>query len=416
MTDSDSNDSNSFPLKKQNLLRFDGNTARAKNFIGFVQIEKLQIEIYPKVFGKYDANDHTHFRLFLKHLFYWFSYCRKWKFPFSDLDLDVNDNWDIPELIINMIANTLYEVVSMNPFSTYEPEEASMSTPRGRINFNRYLQRGLSTGNQHILECDHEPFLFDNRLNRAIKYVARLLSNKTQFRETRDKLNELLFIFDEVEDCPCISSDLDMININRFFSSYDIVIDMCRLVLDQQLYNNTPYDKSHWCMLLPMEYVFEDFIAGFLERHFSNDWKVEYQKSELYLSSSPKAFAMQHDVLLTYKQSPGIRIIVDAKYKLRSRDYKLDKKKGVSQADLYQMTSYAYRRSCGQVLLLYPNIEESLNEPDTFEISSGFEPNQKIKVTAVEIPFWSIADFLQLKQKLTTQFEQILNSYKPTLS
>jgi 5-methylcytosine-specific restriction enzyme subunit McrC len=31
-----------------------------------------------------------------------------------------------------------------------------------------------------------------------------------------------------------------------------------------------------------MEYIFEDFVAGFLEQHFSKDWHVKYQKSDEY--------------------------------------------------------------------------------------------------------------------------------------
>ena len=48
-----------------------------------------------------------------------------------------------------------------------------------------------------------------------------------------------------------------------------------------------------------MEYIFEDFLAGFLENKFSKDWKIEYQKSDEYLSNIPRVFNMQHDMCLS---------------------------------------------------------------------------------------------------------------------
>ncbi|MBK6989184.1 MAG: hypothetical protein IPH33_13750 [Bacteroidetes bacterium] len=54
-------------------------------------------------------------------------------------------------------------------------------------------------------------------------------------------------------------------------------------------------------------------------------------------------------------------LIIDTKYKIRSNDDGL--KAGVSQSDLYQMVSYAIRRNCKNVLLLYPYMESSQNAP-----------------------------------------------------
>jgi len=138
-----------------------------------------------------------------------------------------------------------------------------------------------------------------------------------------------------------------------------------------------------------MEYIFEDFVAGFIEQKFSNQWKVEYQKSNEYLSNKPKAFNLQHDIFLTSKNAEKRKVIIDTKYKLRSSDFKNDIKKGVTQSDLYQMVSYAFKRGCTDIYLLYPNLTDELHEPDTFEIISGFNKNDKITVTAMEIPFWT---------------------------
>ncbi|WP_170852550.1 McrC family protein [Sphingobacterium wenxiniae] len=390
---------------RQGILRFDGNTARARNFIGFIQSEHESIEIYPKIFR--EANMEK--SMMLKHLFYWFDYCRKWKFPFTDVNLSNLQDIDLPELILNLIANQLYEVISTNPISLYQDMEEAMLKPKGSLNFTRYISNSMANGNFHVLECDHQPMEYDNRLNRTIKYVARLLLSKSRFPETRQKLEDIIFILDEVEDQVCRSSFLDHVPISPFYQEYQTTIGLCRMVLEQHVYNHHYEDSKHWSLLLPMEYVFEDFIAGFLERHFSADWEVKYQKSDMFLTDE-RVFQMQHDIFLVSKKDNSIKIIVDTKYKLRG-NFKDDKKKGIAQSDLYQMTSYAFRRGCCNVLLLYPNQSDEIKEDNGFHISSGLDDKHKIKVVAAEIPFWSRSGYQHIDSMLHTSLATLLANF-----
>src|SRR5690349_20104657 len=76
----------------QPFFSFDGNVIRAKNYIGFIQFEELHLEIYPKVF----KNSEIKPELMLRHLFFWFDYCRRWKLPFTKSNLDSFDNISLP--------------------------------------------------------------------------------------------------------------------------------------------------------------------------------------------------------------------------------------------------------------------------------------------------------------------------------
>jgi 5-methylcytosine-specific restriction enzyme subunit McrC len=397
----------------QGFLSFDGNCARAKNYIGFIQSDNFHVEIYPKVFIGQVA-DQNNTKLFLKHIFYWFDYCRKWKFPFTNTNLEAYDCNNLPELIINLIANQILTIITDNPLMLYEELQESLTVPRGRINFTRYTTNGLSNGNHHVLECDDEHQLYDNQLNRIIKYVTRQLKHKAKFSETHHKLDEILFILDEVSDEHCNSSSLTKVKLNRFFEEYNTVVNICRLILDQQIYSNNYYEQSHWSLLFPMEYVFEDFVAGFIQKELSDQWIVEYQKSDMYLTDQPnEAFKMKHDILLISKDNPELKVIVDAKYKLRFEEDQKDSKKGIAQSDMYQMTSYALRRACKYVLLLYPNKAESLKENVEYVITSGFDRNHAINIIAAEIPFWSISDFSGLASALRTVLLSALHHPHP---
>ena len=123
-------------------------------------------------------------------------------------------------------------------------------------------------------------------------------------------------------------------------------------------------------------------------------------------------FNMQHDIFLTLKENPTLKIIVDTKYKLRDSSFKSDLKKGIAQNDLYQMVSYAFKRGCTDILLVYPNLSDNINPPDKFEISSGFPLNEKINVTAIEIPFWSLTNFDNLNTEMEKVITENLNEIK----
>jgi 5-methylcytosine-specific restriction enzyme subunit McrC len=401
-------------LQFQPFLNFDGNKIKAKNYIGFIQTENDIVEIYPKVFR--NVNDLSINKgLILKHIFYWLNYCRKWRFPFHQITLDTEDINEFPELIINLIANQFLETVFNQPLSLYQPTEETLKCPKGAINFKRYIINGLSKGNHHYIDCDYEPFSYNNKVNRIIKYCSRLLISQTKFAENHRVLQDVLFVLDDVDDVPCNIYDAERVQINPFIEEYSMVLDSCKIILNQQLYSNQIYDLTQWCLLLPMEYVFEDFLAGFIEENFCDEWIVEYQKSNKYLAvneEGKKVFNLQHDIFLTSRDSSDLKIIMDTKYKMRDSDFKDDLKKGIEQSDLYQMVSYAYKTGCTNILLVYPNLGENISSSDEFEITSGFPAFEEIIVTAIEIPFWSITNFQKINTNLKNIIERNLRKIK----
>jgi len=296
----------------QPFISFDGNLAKANNYVGFINYEGLTIEIYPKVFQFMPALDKE---LMHNHLFFWFSYCKKIKFPFNQSFLENCNIESLPELIIYLISRQMHETISTQPFMAYEELEETLWFPKGRINFNRYTN-SLAHGKNHLIDCDHQPFIFDNSLNRIIKYCARLLKSQTKLYTNQQLLNEVLFILDEVEDTVQTINQLIHLNIPSLFVGYEEVVQSCRMILENQIYSYSQFEMKNWSLFFPMEFIFEDFISGFIQTNFNKEYFIEPQKSELYLHQSPKTFNLQHDILLTHKITKD-QIIIDTKYKPR---------------------------------------------------------------------------------------------------
>jgi len=386
---------------------------RARNWVGFIQNDEQLIEIYPKVFKKNTQSKETSLEEkgnMLQHVFFWLDYCNKQRFPHTQAGLETVNVDSFPELIIYLFASHLKEILEEKPLSIYQEVEERMQMPRGRLNFQRYINNSLVTGQWHQMECDYDPFVFDNAVNRVIKYCARLLEQQTRIDSNINLLREITFILDEVEDMSCSIYDVRQIKLNPFFEEYETALDYCKMILEQQIYSSESYEMNRWTMLLPMELLFEDFIAGFIKKYFSDEWNVEFQKGDMYVVNDPKAFKMKHDIFLEHKTS-GKKIIIDTKYKIRTDDEQKEAKKGVTQSDIYQMITYAIKRDCKDVVLMYPCALDKVSEHDeSFAVNHGKESNEQIKIHVVSVPFWCEGAFVKdrLKNALKEKMQNVL--------
>ncbi|WP_247236439.1 McrC family protein [Telluribacter sp. SYSU D00476] len=353
-----------------------GPRLRAGKYIGFIQYEGVTIEILPKLFTEHQGE------VAFRHLLWWLSYCKSIRFPFSSLISDSERIDDFPEALIGYFARYTFALVNSQPYQHYTETTETHYYLRGRLNTQQYINKSLSRGNWHELVCDHEPFMYNNRLNQIIKYVTQKLTHLCRLPETYKWLEKVLFTLDEVSDVPVTVRDCDSIQLNRFYHEYEVCLDLCRFFLSDHYLNRQQANQRHFCFLLPMDYVFEDFVTGVTQQFFSRDFKVQSQ-AKGWLTDQ-RVFQIRNDLLLTHKETKK-KLIVDTKYKIRTEG-SIDAKHGVSQTDLYQMVSYALRRETDQVLLLYPcRYGEAPVVPANFTVSSGLLNTLPLYFDAVNI-------------------------------
>ena len=348
-------------IQRQRFFDFtiDGKIS-ARNYVGVVQYDGIRVEVYPKIFAD-DEAENT--KLWQLNMLYWLSYCRKVKFPFSFADVSKLQFDDFLELLIYIFANFTEDVISNQPFQAYQTAGEETPFLKGRISFEEYTKNNLTTGQWQNFFCTHDPFVYDNLFNRIVKYVTKRLLAVSENVLNQERLNEILFILNDVSDIPCSANDCDKVKLNPLFAEHKHILDLCRLYLSNQVIDLEDEDSNNFCFLLPMEYIFEDFISGFV----SDKWPALNIRSQstdyLALSNGSSVFQIRNDIYIPDK------LIIDTKYKIRSDNDGL--KAGVAQSDLYQMISYALRRNCSNVLLLYPATVNSSAVDATFSIPSA---------------------------------------------
>lgn len=388
----------------QRFLDFKPGAVKARNYVGFVQYGDLRINIEPKVFeGRADIDESDKISLLLK----WLSYTRRFHFPHLESSFNHKARQqDWLEAFIFLFANYTEEILNSSPHQSYQEFTEETTFVKGRLAIMEYVRENLSKGRRHKVYSTHEPFVYDNLFNRVVKHTSKFLSGITLEKENQIRLQQIVFLLDEVQDIYCTAADCDKIPISRMFPEKERIAGLCKMFLANQSYNTNSVESNNLCVLLPMEVIFEEFVFGFMEKHFS--WlNPRRQARDMYLAQTGdippvNVFLMKHDILI-----PG-KLIIDTKYKFR--DTVVKKKKGVEQSDLYQMVAYAFRRGMREVLMIYPKITNANNENAVFLIApiDNILRGVTISVSSLDI----VADIEGFSEMVKRQLVALLKNSK----
>ncbi len=281
-----------------------------------------------------------------------------------------------------------------------------MSYIKGRLDTNAYINENISTGRWHKLSCTYDDFIVDNKFNRIIKYVTKLLFNETKVHENKKYLREILFLLDEVGDEKSSAEQCMTISFNPMLAEFEMVRDYCILFLSGSISYDYKNDMKLFAFLIPMEYLFEEFVFGFIDKELSG-LKAKSQRSDTYLDERQN-FNLRPDL---YIETPSKSFIADTKYKIiYSEDS--DPKKGITQSDLYQMLSYAVRFKADEIILFYPNtVSQDQENKTSLIIKDALANDKEISIKAFQLPIIN-RDLLDLPINEKNHLRELFESTK----
>jgi len=370
-------------IESQRFLQFihKSNELKSNKYVGVIHFNDIKINLLPKIFFDSSieySNQEVH--QIQNHILWWLSYCRKIKFPNYQASLG-NVKSDFFEVLIYLFSKYTSELLSSSIYQQYEEVNKELSYMKGRLNVNEYIHENISKGRWHHLNCSYDAFVFDNEFNRIIKYVSTILFNATSNQDNKKNLREILFILDEVSDEKASAEQCKKITFNPMFGEFETVRDYCTLFLTNCVSFDYKNDLKLFAFLLPMEYVFEDFIFGFIQKEIPSI-QAKAQRSDIYLDES-QVYNLKPDLFL---KTAFKSLIADTKYKIVYSDEK-DPKKGISQNDLYQMLTYAVRFEVEEIILFYPDtIKHNQEQSAEIIIKDTLANNKVISIKAFQLP------------------------------
>jgi 5-methylcytosine-specific restriction enzyme subunit McrC len=322
---------------------------KSNKYVGVIHFHEQRINLLPKIFYREGTeSDGQSIEAIHTHILWWLSYCRKLKFPNYQTTLGDRKN-DFFEVLIYLFAKYTRNLLASSIYQQYEEVCKELPYIKGRLNSSAYINENISRGRWHKLNCTYDAFVFDNQFNQIIKYVTTLLFNATRNIENKKFLREILFILDDVSDRRATAEECHNIQFNPMFDNFVTVRDYCFLFLNNCISFDFKNDLKLFAFLLPMEYVFEDFIFGFIDKEIESiSAKAQNQSVKL---DNEGTFTMKPDLLLMARNR---LIIADTKYKIIYSE-EIDPKRGISQSDIYQMIAYAIRYDVDNIVLMYPD-------------------------------------------------------------
>ncbi|MGL2963864.1 McrC family protein [Flavobacterium sp. RSB2_4_14] len=386
---------------------------KSNKFVGVIHFEDQTINLLPKIFYTGTETTPETVKIINSHVLWWLSYCRKLRFPNYLSGLN-SQQADFFEILIYLFSKYTRELLNSSVYQRYIEVENELTFVKGRLNFQEYINQNLARGRNHKVNCIYDSFEMDNPFNQCIKSVCRLLLTASKDIENKRNLNDILFLLDEVSDATISAKECKRILFNPMFADFETVRDYCVLFLENSVSFNYKNDLKLFAFLLPMEYVFEDFLFGFIDKELEEvNAKNQIKNKSL---DEAKTFGLKPDLLLTIGDRS---IIADTKYKMVYAD-STDAKKEISQNDLYQMIAYAIRFKVTDIKLFYPNTinNDTVNHLKTIEIIDELANNEKITIKAhqVSVIDASISIEMLYSLKLSECFENLRNKLSEELN
>lgn len=264
------------------------------------------------------------------------------------------------DLFIALFADRLLAEVRRGLPRQYRGHEDDLRALRGRLDVVR--QFTVHAARPDRLACRFDALDADTPLLRVMKACVVFLVRHARVSGTQRKLAELRFLLATVADVAPASLPWTTVRIDRTSRRWQSLLALARLLLGAR-WQQTHADAREpegITLLFPMNDLFERYVAAQLRSALAplglevvDQGGLEYCLGEWRPDRLCKGdvFRTRPDIIV--RDKGRVVAVIDTKWKRLSAD-PLDRKHGVSQADVYQLMAYARLYRCNRLMLLYP--------------------------------------------------------------
>ncbi|HAH04587.1 MAG: hypothetical protein UV78_C0033G0007 [Parcubacteria group bacterium GW2011_GWA2_43_17] len=365
---------------KNDVIKFDffkdKTYISTSSFVGVLKAGGKSIQIIPKLAkGNEDSVDYS--RQAVRNLLYMLQFTKQLRIKevaVSDLTQYSDDFY---EVLIHLFTKNLLQIVKNGFNKEYVRKEDNLFFIKGKIVFNEHLRSNLADQSRFYLHYDE--FYEDTPLNRIFKYAVHLMIKSTNNFSNLKLLQELQFIFSDIEFQKISREDINRIRFNRLNNVYEPVFNLAKLFLTNSSLELSVDKIRTFSFVFDMNLLFEEFIGEFIKKEFKNTYlKITLQGPSRYFVENKiindnlegPVFQLKPDIqLYSDVADSNPDLIIDTKYKILNTES--DRKEGVDQSDLYQMNAYSKKYNCGKIILLYPRLADQANKEVVFKIDDG---------------------------------------------
>lgn len=327
------------------------------SFCGVISLGDLSIEILPKIYGT-EAEDRGSTRTELIRML---SKVRRLKLHEVGPAGISPQKRNLLDIFILHFCERLRSQLTRGMIRKYTRRERNLNVLRGKLRVDQQLKRNLV--HQERLFCQYDELSEDNVHNQILKYVLEILVKMATGNRAMQQVSELRARFEPVSDSVADVSTLDSLNFDRLTERYESIFNQCRYFLEGFYPDVVSGKKNCLSLLFDMNMLFEAYVAlEFRKEAKAKNLRIIEQGPRKYFArlkgSGNSVFSMRPDISFVDRNDQVV-MIADAKWKILDER---EKNLGISQADMYQVGSYASRYGVKSLVLLYP-MQEKLTKP-----------------------------------------------------
>ena len=329
---------------------------KAGNYVGIIETRRQTVlEILPKVdIAKGGTIEETK-RVLFNMLRTWRGF--KSKAVFNESNINAVRRFNMLEVFVHLFLNNLVMLTQRGLARHYQPVEDNLPCLRGRILFPQHIRENISNRARFYVGFDE--FSANRPANRLIHSTINKLTGTVRQPRNQQLLHQLRIGFSDIPLSTHPQSDWDRHGVDRTIQHYDAVMQWVGLFLFNHGLTTFAGKHVNQALLFPMWEIFEDYVADCFRR-YGPEFSVRQQgpMKPLARRGNDKVFYMKPDISLM--SGDRTVFILDTKWKrLNAEDG--DLKRGVNQADRYQMFVYGkkYKKfGCRKVALVYPKTDQ----------------------------------------------------------
>lgn len=342
------------------ILQADG-TLFIRHYVGFVQVNKTRLLIYPKISSRSmgESEYKRSFSILMKLLTYsGFGSVKKLTTP---QNMDKYEG-DILEAFIGLFVDDLLLQFRRDLNRGYNNQLENQGFIKGKIDFVETIKK--NSFKKHLHYVQYDDFSENILLNRIFKSVIHNLIIRTNSKDNKLKLRQSLLWLEDVDKLILNNEIWGKVHFTRQNLKYKVAFNMAKLFYYNSSPNLNKGDEYTFSFLVPVNRLFEFYLYKILDSKSIKTYQVQYQNSKSYLGRIGDRNYLLLKPDITLATGDEINYIMDAKYKELLIE---EQASGISQADVYQMLAYSVGYQCNNIALIYPKFLSDNPSEDIFK-------------------------------------------------
>lgn len=359
-------------------------TLGARQVVGVLVADGVALEILPKIDvpSAEGAAAHGQIRQRLVHMLA------------VALDLDIAAgamtelSWQkdtLLEILIGLFARKLADEVRKGMPRRYVPHEDDLTALRGQLDVTR--QFTTLVAHPAHLACRYDDLSSDILLNQIMKAAVDRLIHVSTSPQNQRHLRELAFSYADIRSVRPNALAWGSLILDRTNSRWRELVELARLLLGDRFQTTSSGSESGFSLTFDMSRLFEAYVARSLKRAFAGtEVTIHAQGGRLHCLEDAETctgrFMTKPDILV--KRKGKVEVIIDTKWKRISRLVD-DPKRGISQADVYQMMAYSHLYQCPRPLLLYPHSRDLGSPAGLLSAHSIVNTSSQLRAATIDL-------------------------------